>query len=263
MSPRSPSADFQRLASLSPQHYVSDLESCRDEASTRVHHIHPFGLSLTCNTQSAWVPLGFSLSFAPGNYSPRTSGREPVSDTDRELRLGHLHPTSNRRTHSTRATSCRTAHRQIRCAARRLVVSPVQLGGTRREVPGSDGLPQVRKDLGGPEHARKAAAVPRRTGRCAAGPAEYGESWIARSQISRRCKPTSTGKTSDPVPCPALVSQICRRNLRGIGRCPVRAFKEMSWPPTFRSTRTTGTNAGSPTGRESFGDGGLVVVGAP
>jgi hypothetical protein len=143
---------------------------------------------------------------------------------------------------------------------KRLVVSPAQLGGTRREVPGSDGLPQVRKDLGGPEHARKAAAVPRRTGRCAAGPAEYGESWIARSQISSRCKPPSTGKTSEPVPCPALVSRSCRRNLRGTGRCPVRAFKEMSGPPTFRSTRTTGTNAGSPTGRESYGDGGPVVV---
>jgi hypothetical protein len=68
---------------------LSDPESCRDEASTRVHHIHPFGLPLTCNTQSEWVPLGFSLSFAPGNCSPRTSERGPVSDTDRELRLGH------------------------------------------------------------------------------------------------------------------------------------------------------------------------------
>jgi hypothetical protein len=96
--------------------------------------------------------------------------------------------------------------------------------------------------------------------RGAAGPVEYGESWIARSQISRRCKPPSTGKTSEPVPCPALVSLICRRNLRGTGRCPVRVFKEISWPPTFRSTRTTGTNVGSPTGRESYGDGGLVVV---
>lgn len=117
MSPRSSSADFQRPAPLSPRHYISDPKSCRDEASTRVHHIHPFGLPLTCNTQSEWVPLGFSLSFAPGNYSPRTSGREPVSDTDRELRLGHLHPTSNRRTHSTRATSCRTSTRHVRTSA--------------------------------------------------------------------------------------------------------------------------------------------------
>jgi hypothetical protein len=44
------------------------------------------------------------------------------------------------------------------------------------------------------------------------------------------------------------------------GRCPVRAFKEMSGPPTFRSIRMTGTNVGSPTGRGSYGDGGLVVV---
>jgi hypothetical protein len=105
----------------------------------------------------------------------------------------------------------------VRAPRKRLVVSPAQLGGTRREVPGSDGLPQVRKDLGGPEHARKAAAVPRRTGRRVAGPAEYGESWIARSQISRRCKPPSTGKTSEPVLRPASVSLICRCNLRGAG----------------------------------------------
>src|SRR6266498_1452944 len=31
--------------------------------------------------------------------------------------------------------------RQMKCASRRLVVSPVQPGGTRREVLGSDGLP--------------------------------------------------------------------------------------------------------------------------
>jgi hypothetical protein len=96
--------------------------------------------------------------------------------------------------------------------------------------------------------------------RGAAGPTEYGESWIVSSPISSRCKPPSTGKTSEPVPRPALVFRICRRNLRGAGRCPMRAFKEMSGPPTFRSIRTTRTNAGSPTGRESYGDGGLVVV---
>ncbi len=102
--------------------------------------------------------------------------------------------------------------------------------------------------------------MPRRTGRRAAGPAGYDESWIARSRISRRCKPPSTGKTSEPVPCPVLAFLIRRRNLRGSGRCPVRAFKEMSRPSTFRSTRTPGTNVGSPTGRESYGDGGPVVV---
>ncbi len=38
------------------------------------------------------------------------------------------------------------------CATRRVVVSPVQPGGTRREVPGSDGLPDTER-LRGQEHA--------------------------------------------------------------------------------------------------------------
>jgi len=42
---------------------------------------------------------------------------------------------------STDALSCRS------CAARRSVISPAQPGGTRREVPGSDGWP-------GPERGR-------------------------------------------------------------------------------------------------------------
>jgi len=43
----------------------------------------------------------------------------------------------------------------------------------------------------------------------------------------------------------------------------VRAVKEMSGRPTSRSIRTTKTNAGSPTGREPYGDGvPIVVVGA-
>jgi hypothetical protein len=51
--------------------------------------IHPFGLPLTCGPRTEQGPLGFSLSFAPGHHWPRTSGREPVLNTDRELRLGH------------------------------------------------------------------------------------------------------------------------------------------------------------------------------
>jgi hypothetical protein len=40
----------------------------------------------------------------------------------------------------------------------------------------------------------------------------------------------------------------------------MRVLEEMSGPPKFRSIRTTRTNVGSPKGRESYGDGGLVVV---
>jgi hypothetical protein len=63
-----------------------------------------------------------------------------------------------------------------------------------------------------------------------------------------------------PVPRSAPAWCQGRRNLRGVERCPVRAFKEMSGPPTSRSTRMTRTNAGSPKGREPHGDGGPVVV---
>jgi transposase InsO family protein len=41
---------------------------------------------------------------------------------------------------------------RFQCATRRVVVSPAQPGGTRREVPGSDGLPDAER-LRGQEHA--------------------------------------------------------------------------------------------------------------
>ena len=119
--PRSPRMRYSRVGCpLDPGgdgvHTVIDeslTAVCRlSAASPFVSPVLTFGLPLTCSPRTVREPLGFSLSFAPGNYSPRTSGRGPISDTDRELRLGHLHPTSNRRTHSTRATSCRTTRRQ-------------------------------------------------------------------------------------------------------------------------------------------------------
>jgi hypothetical protein len=72
----------------------------------------------------------------------------------------------------------RTSIENVLCATRRPVISPVQPGGTRREVSGSDGLPGAER-LRGQEHARKAVAVSRRRERRSAGPARYGESWIA------------------------------------------------------------------------------------
>jgi SRSO17 transposase len=56
------------------------------------------------------------------------------------------------------------------CATRRLVVSPPQVGETRREVSGSDGLPGAER-LKGQEHARKPATRSRRLGWCAERPA--------------------------------------------------------------------------------------------
>jgi hypothetical protein len=55
-------------------------------------------------------------------------------------------------------------------AMRRSNVSPAEPGGTWKEVPGPDGLPDP-ETVTGQEHVRKLAAVPRRYGRCARWPA--------------------------------------------------------------------------------------------
>jgi hypothetical protein len=44
-------------------------------------------------------------------------------------------------------------------------------------------------------------------------------------------------------------------------RCPVRVLKETDGTPKSCSTRTAVMNMGSPTGRESYGDGVPAVVG--
>ena len=105
-----------------------DPGSCRNEASTMVHSIHPFGLPLTCSTQSERAPLGFPPGFTPGHYWPRTPGRGPVTNTDQESRPRHQARTSNRRTHSQRATSRRNAQRQKSAFDREFSVA---IGGSR------------------------------------------------------------------------------------------------------------------------------------
>jgi hypothetical protein len=72
---------------------------------------------------------------------------------------------------------------------------------------------------------------------------------------------TSAGKTPViPAPYPAPANADGRGKLLDMGRCPVRALKEMSGEPKSRSIRTARTNVGSPEGREPYGDGGPVVV---
>jgi hypothetical protein len=60
--------------------------------------------------------LGFSLSFAPGHYWPRTSGRGPIMNTDRELRLRHLpEPPIDVLTHYVRPRVAALIGRSRRC----------------------------------------------------------------------------------------------------------------------------------------------------
>jgi hypothetical protein len=118
MSARSPPADSQRPAPYHPRHH----DPTQGVAVTRHQRwftgIHPFGLPLTCSTQSERVPLGFPLGFAPGHYWPRTPGREPVLDTDLTgVTSSTSSRTSNRRNYSQRATSCRNSTRHLRARA--------------------------------------------------------------------------------------------------------------------------------------------------
>src|SRR5260370_18818381 len=91
--------------------------------------------------------------------------------------------------------------------------------------------------------------------RGAAGPARYGEKLyclnpnLQETQVSRPPE-----RRLKPAPRRVLACEGDRHNFRGSERCPVRAFKEMNGAPTSRSTRITGTNAGSPKGREPYGD---------
>ena len=61
------------------------------------------------------------------------------------------------------------------CATKRLVISLAQLGGIRRSIPGSNGLPRSERKRG-TWHASEAAAVSRYEERGAAGPERDGES---------------------------------------------------------------------------------------
>jgi len=68
---------------------------------------HPMpSLPLACDPWTEQESLGFPVSFAPNRYRSRTSRWGQVSDTDPKSHRRHQ-STSNRRTHSPRATSRR------------------------------------------------------------------------------------------------------------------------------------------------------------
>lgn len=125
-------------------------------------------------------------------------------------------------------------HGPCQCATRRLVVSRVQLGGTWREVLGSDGLP-------GSERVKGTTACQETSGRVQAyEAARWGTRVIWRKldclhpnlQEAKSSRPPE--RRLKPVPCPVSVAWHDRYNLRGVERFPVREFKEMSGAPKSR-----------------------------
>src|SRR5205085_5401041 len=61
-------------------------------------------------------------------------------------------------------------------------------------------------------------------------------------------------------PCPVLVMKHSRGNLPDDGAMPSEGIEGDEWAAYLALSRMAETNVGSPTGRESYGDGGLVVV---
>src|SRR6202022_4872875 len=86
-----------------------DVRLTRHQQGFRV--IHPPGLPLTCGTRPERAPSGFSLSFAPGRYQPRTSGRGRVWNTNPKSRLRHhAEPPIDEPAHNVRLRVAASAH---------------------------------------------------------------------------------------------------------------------------------------------------------
>ena len=144
------------------------------------------------------------------------------------------------------------------CATRRPDIFPAQqgeIGGISLGLmayldpkgEGNNSMPGNRRPCPGAGAARRGARVIWRKLDCLNPNLQEAQSYARR-------KAPETGA----VPCGGLGTYPL--HLPGAERCPVRAFKEMSGAPTSRSIRMSGTNVGSPTGREPYGDTVPVVV---
>lgn len=105
--PRAAPVAFQRPAPTSRWNIPSS-ESANDEASTRVHAIHPSGLPQPVATGWNGGPWASPSGFAPRGYPRRTPrwGRSLRTGPDATSPASAEPPSTNR--HCTRATSCRT-----------------------------------------------------------------------------------------------------------------------------------------------------------
>jgi len=148
------------------------------------------------------------------------------------------------------------------CAARRFAVFPVQPGGTRREVPGSNGLPGSER-LRGQQHARKPGGGVQWSGTaCRGDPRDMAKAGLPESQSPVDASSHPPERLLKPVSCSASESKVAGAPPER-GATPSEGVQGDEWGAYVTLTRTAKTNAGSPAGREPQGDGGLVVVGAP
>jgi hypothetical protein len=137
------------------------------------------------------------------------------------------------------------------CATRRLVVSPAQLGGTRREVPGSDGLPNVERLIGDksmPGNQWPGSGV--RDG-ALGDPRDMAKAGLPESQSPGDGSSHPPERHLKPVPALRCPVEIGSSQPSGPGAMPSEGIEGDEWGAYVTLVRMTRTNVGSPTGRES------------
>jgi hypothetical protein len=90
------------------------------------------------------------------------------------------------------------------------------------------------KDKGDSSLAGNQRSCPGVWGGVLGDPRDMVKAGLPDSLASRRRNSSSVGKTPETGASPAVASYSCRRNLQGMERCPVRAFKEAKGTPKSR-----------------------------
>jgi len=113
------------------------------------------------------------------------------------------------------------------CATRRMVVSPVQPGGTRREVPGSDGLPDAER-LRGQEHARKPEAGPSVRDGALGDPRDMAKAGLPESQSPEDGSSHPPERRLKPAPALLDVCEVVGQP-PGTGAMPSEGIQGDEW----------------------------------
>ena len=92
------------------------------------------------------------------------------------------------------------------------------------------------------------------------GPCDMAKARLPNTPISRRRKPSSAGKApvTGATSCAGILVLSAQPLERGA--MPSEGIQGDEWGAYVTLLRTTRTNAGSPVGREPYGDGVLIVL---
>jgi hypothetical protein len=141
---------------------------------------------------------------------------------------------SNGRVQASETRCCGTRAIWLNCAARRSVVFPAQLGGTRRNVLESDGLPRPERVLRDKSMPGKRRLCPDARSGAPRDSCDTVKAILPESQSPDDANIHPPERRLKPAPRPVVAFFRGRRNLRDVERCPVRVLKEMSGAPKSR-----------------------------